>query len=263
MRQWISTLMISLSLLLLSSQAMAFDHSRWNALLQQYVQSQRGGVATAVDYDGIAANREALQAYLDSLSAVTQPEFNTFSRNEKLAFLINAYNAFTVELILLENQPDSIRDIGNIFSSPWDKAFFSLLGESRTLDELEHELIRGNPTLMDPRIHFAVNCASIGCPALRASAYTGVQLDAQLEDGTRQFLSDKQRNRYNDERDALEVSKIFDWYEDDFEDAAGSLSHYLLQYSDTLGIPANRQKALDDGDMEVQFLPYDWSLNTQ
>ena len=261
MRQWMSALVISL--LSLSSQVMAFDHSRWNTLLQQYVQPQRGGVATAVDYAGIAENHEALQSYLDNLTAVTQGEFNAFSRDEKLAFLINAYNAFTIELILRENQPDSIRDIGSLFSGPWDKAFFSLLGESRTLDELEHEMIRGNPDLMDPRIHFAVNCASIGCPALRTTAYTGDQLDTQLEDSTRQFLSDKQRNRYNSEQDALEISKIFDWYEDDFEDAAGSLSHYLLQYSDTLGIPANRQKALDDGDLEVQFLPYDWSLNTQ
>lgn len=261
MHQWMSTLVVSL--LLLSSQVIAFDHSRWNTLLQQHVQPQRGGVATVVDYDGIAANREALQSYLDSLSAVTQGEFNSFERDEKLAFLINAYNAFTVELILQENQPDSIRDIGTLFSSPWDKAFFSLLGESRTLDELEHEMIRGNPDLMDPRIHFAVNCASIGCPALRAMAYTGDQLDDQLEDSTTQFLSDKQRNRYNSEQDTLEVSKIFDWYQDDFEGAAGSLSHYLLQYSDTLGIPANRQKALDGEDMEVQFLPYDWSLNTQ
>ena len=138
-----------------------------------------------------------------------------------------------------------------------------MLGESRTLDELEHEMIRGNPDLMDPRIHFAVNCASIGCPALRTTAYTGEQLEAQLEESTTQFLSDKQRNRYNSEQDALEVSKIFDWYEDDFEGAAGSLSHYLLQYSDTLGIPANRQKALDEGGLEVQFLPYDWSLNSQ
>ncbi len=206
MRQWMSALVISL--LLLSSQVMAFDHSRWNTLLQQHVQPQRGGVATAVDYDGIAENHEALQSYLDNLTAVTQGEFNAFSRNEKLAFLINAYNAFTIELILRENQPDSIRDIGNLFSSPWDKAFFSLLGESRTLDELEHEMIRGNPDLMDPRIHFAVNCASIGCPALRTTAYTGDQLDTQLEDSTRQFLSDKQRNRYNSEQDALEVSKI-------------------------------------------------------
>ena len=185
MRQWMSALVISL--LLLSSQAMAFDHSRWNTLLQQHVQPQRGGVATAVDYDGVAENREALLSYLDSLTAVTQGEFNAFSRDEKLAFLINAYNAFTVELILRENQPDSIRDIGSLFSSPWDKAFFSLLGESRTLDELEHEMIRGNPDLMDPRIHFAVNCASIGCPALRATAYTGEQLEAQLEETRRNF----------------------------------------------------------------------------
>jgi hypothetical protein len=124
-------------------------------------------------------------------------------------------------------------------------------------------MIRGNPALMDPRIHFAVNCASVGCPALRPEAYRAKELEQQLADSTRRFLADRQRNRFNEKPPHLAVSKIFDWYEDDFIDAAGSLSHYLLQYADTLEIPANHRKSLDAERLKIQFLDYDWSLNSE
>lgn len=250
-------------LLLLSCAAQAFDHSAWDTLLANHVKPLRGGVATAVHYSGMAKDRQTLRNYLDALTDVTQADFQQWPRDEQLAFLINAYNAFTVELILLEGQPNSIRDIGSFFSGPWDKEFFSLLGNPRTLDEVEHEMIRANPALMDPRIHFAVNCASIGCPALRPEAYTADKLDAQLEDNTRKFLSDKQRNRYNSERKALEVSKIFDWYEEDFEKAAGSLAEYLLPYADQLGVPTAKRQQMKKDDMTIRHLDYDWALNKQ
>ena len=150
-------LLISL-LLLLSSPLLAFDHSGWDALLKKHVSWQRNGVASAVNYEGIAAERAALKKYLNSLSAVSADAFSQFSNDQQLAFLINAYNAYTIELILREpGRPDSIRDIGTFFSGPWDQRFFTLLGQKRTLDEVEHTLIRGNPNLKDPRIHFAVN----------------------------------------------------------------------------------------------------------
>jgi hypothetical protein len=249
-------------LLLLASPLMAFDHSRWDQLLADHVQWQRDGVTTGVDYPGIRADRVALDEYLAALSQVSNDDFERWSRDQQLAFLINAYNAFTIDLILRQDSlPDSIRDIGSFFSGPWDQRFFTLLGEERTLDEVEHEMIRGNPALMDPRIHFAVNCASVGCPALRPEAYRGEKLEQQLADSTHRFLSDRQRNRFNDKPPRLEVSKIFDWYEDDFVDAAGSLHHYLLQYADTLEIPANHRKSLDAERLKIQFLNYDWSLN--
>jgi len=116
---------------------------------------------------------------------------------------------------------------------------------------------------MDPRIHFAVNCASVGCPALRPEAYRAKELEQQLADSTRRFLTDRQRNRFNEKPPHLAVSKIFDWYEDDFINAAGSLSHYLLQYADTLEIPANHRKSLDAERLKIQFLDYDWSLNSE
>ena len=161
----------------LATPALAFDHQQWDDLLGAHVSEHRDGVASAVDYDGMASDQAALDDYLARLSAVDNATFKGFSDAEKLAFLINAYNAFTVKLILKQDsRPDSIRDIGSIFSGPWSQRFFTLLGEERTLDELEHQMIRGNPSLMDPRIHFAVNCASIGCPALRREAYLGARL---------------------------------------------------------------------------------------
>ncbi|MED5387304.1 MAG: DUF547 domain-containing protein [Pseudomonadota bacterium] len=249
-------------LLLLASPLMAFDHQRWDALLADHVQWQRNGVTTVVNYRGFQTDRGALNRYLEALSSVSADDFGKWSRDDKLAFLINAYNAFTVDLLLRQDTlPSSIRDIGSFFSGPWNQRFFRLLGEARTLDEVEHEMIRGNPALMDPRIHFAVNCASVGCPALRPEAYRGDRLEEQLSDSTRRFLSDRQRNRFNERKNALEVSKIFDWYEEDFAKAAGSLSHYLLQYADTLEIPPDHRKSLDDGALGIHFLEYDWSLN--
>ena len=237
-----------------------FDHSAWDRLLQQHVTWRRDGVASTVDYDGFAADREALRGYLGQLSALPTERFQSFPRASRLAFLINAYNAFTVELILRqEPRPDSIRDIGSIFRGPWKQRFFSLLGEERTLDELEHGMIRGNPALMDERIHFAVNCASVGCPALRPEAYTGARLNDQLDDATRRFLSDRLRNRYRD--GALEVSPIFNWYESDFETAGGDLGAWLAAHGDALGLPDTVRAALRDGDLEIDFLDYDWSLN--
>lgn len=247
----------------LATPALAFDHQQWDDLLGAHVSEHRDGVASAVDYDGMASDQAALDDYLARLSAVDNATFKGFSDAEKLAFLINAYNAFTVKLILKQDsRPDSIRDIGSIFSGPWSQRFFTLLGEERTLDELEHQMIRGNPALMDPRIHFAVNCASIGCPALRPEAYTGERLDAQLADSTRRFLSDRRRNRYDAEAGVLRVSSIFDWYQEDFEDSAGSLGDYLLQYADALALPAGARRDLEAGDLPIRFLDYDWSLNT-
>ncbi|MFP1681423.1 DUF547 domain-containing protein [Alloalcanivorax sp. C16-1] len=239
-----------------------FDHGAWDTLLREHVTWRRDGVASTVDYAGFAADRPALDAYLDRLGAVAPGRFQQWPRPARLAFLINAYNAFTVQLILRqESRPASIRDIGSIFRGPWSQRFFTLLGERRTLDEVEHDLIRGNPALMDTRIHFAVNCASVGCPALRPEAYTGDALDRQLDDATRRFLSDRQRNRYRD--GTLWVSSIFDWYREDFVADAGSLGAWLAAHADALGVPASARSALRDDKLEIDFLKYDWSLNDE
>ena len=247
---------------LISMPLHAFDHSRWSQLLDQHVTWHRDGVTTSVDYQGFNRDRDALHTYLEALSAVPKDEFDTWSKAEQFAFLTNAYNAFTIELILREDIPSSIRRIGGFFRSPWGIEFFSLLGEDRTLDEVEHEMIRGNPDLMDPRVHFAVNCASVGCPALRDSAFTGDDLETQLADSTERFLRDRQRNRYDASRNRMEVSKIFDWYEDDFIEASGSLGAYLAQYADALDLDQQTAQRLANGDITIRFTNYDWALNT-
>lgn len=212
-------------------QAGNFNHHEWNQLLGQYVTPIRQGQASVVDYAGIQKSQLRLMTYTESLSAVSQSQFDSWPTQEQLAFLINAYNAWTVQLVL-EGYPDieSIKDLGGFLRSPWSKSFIPLLGSVRSLDDIEHKLIRGSDRYNDPRMHFAVNCASIGCPALRSEAYAGDRLDHQLQDQLELFLSDLTRNRL--EQGTLRVSSIFKWYGEDFESAgsgAESLRHFFCR----------------------------------
>jgi Protein of unknown function, DUF547 len=182
-----------------------------------------------------------------------------------LAFLINAYNAYTVELVLSAYPKlKSIRDLGGLFGSPWKKQFFKLFGQPAHLDHIEHDLIRAPGRYAEPRIHFAVVCASIGCPDLREEAFVAGKLDAQLEDAMRRFLSDRSRNRYNATKDRLEVSKIFDWYSRDFErgdKGFTSVSQALGRYAGQLADDPRARERIRSGQVKVDFLDYDWSLN--
>ncbi len=245
------------------SAANAFDHSQWDALLKQHVLPLNGGQASQVDYQGFADDKAQLDRYLADLSQVDNADFDNWSKDEQLAFLINAYNAWTVDLIVSQ-WPDleSIKDLGSFFRSPWSKSFIPLLGETRSLDDIEHNLIRGSDRYQDPRIHFAVNCASIGCPALRNDAYTGKHLDAQLDEQTRLFLQDRSRNRINDGK--LALSSIFKWYREDFEKGwkgYSSLELFLVDYAVDLSLNPEEIQKLKDKDMIIRFLDYDWALN--
>ena len=248
----------------MSGAALAFDqsHAAWDALLRRHVAVAASGVSSRVDYAGMAADRAPLQGYLDGLASVTPAEYAAWRREQKLAFLINAYNAFTVQLVLTR-YPDlaSIKDLGSLLSSPWKKEFFSLLGSPRSLDGIEHRLIRAPGAFDEPRIHFAVNCASIGCPMLRAEAYVGERLESQLDEAARRFLQDRSRNRYDAAARSLEVSKLFDWYGSDFEKAAGSVAAYLARYADALADDPAGRSAIRQAQARVRFLDYDWALN--
>ncbi|AQP98892.1 DUF547 domain-containing protein [Pseudoalteromonas aliena] len=245
-------------------------HDSWNALLNKHVVAINHNHSTEVDYAAIKREHAQLKTYLDSLTAVTQSEFDAWEKPKQLAFLINAYNAWTVELIVSnlasKEYPDlkSIKDLGSFFSSPWSKEFVPLLGKTLSLDEIEHDLIRGSGKYNDPRIHFAVNCASIGCPALREEAYTATDLESQLQEQTVRFLSDMTRNMAQE--NTLSVSSIFKWYGDDFEKGfrgANTLQQFFLQYSDALKLIPAQQKALKNDDMKVKFLDYNWDLNVR
>ena len=232
-----------------AAHAQAFDHTHpaWEALLRKHVVLLDGGKASQMNYSAIAAERAAVREYLQSLSRVGEAEFNGWSSAEQVAFLINAYNAYTVEKILTR-YPDirSIWDFGKVFGNPFRDEFFTLLGARMSLDGIEHGILRKR--YREPRIHYAVNCASIGCPMLREEAYVAARLDGQLEQQARRFLSDRTRNRFRDGR--LEVSKIFDWYKEDFEPR----EEYFARYAGVLGMPPGASPRL-------VFLDYDWALN--
>ena len=223
------------------------DHQAWDALVKKHVVLVDGGKASRVDYAGMAKDREALKRYLASLSAVDEKQFAQEGAAGQMAFLINAYNAFMVEKVLTR-YPDirSVWDFGKVFGNPFKDKFFQLFGKPVSLDDIEHATLRRN--YREPRIHYAVNCASIGCPMLREEAYVAARLEQQLEEQAVRFLSDRSRNRYRDGR--LEVSKIFDWYGEDFEPR----ERYFQRYAGVLGAPPGAAPALS-------FLDYDWSLN--
>ena len=238
--------------------AQGFDHSHkaWDALLKKNVVLLDGGKASQVRYAELAKDRAALKAYLDSLSKVPEAEFNGWPKGEQMAFLINAYNAFTVEKILTR-YPNlkSIRDFGTVFGNPWKDKFFILLGHESYLDQVEHEMLRKPGAYNEVRVHYAVNCASIGCPMLREEAYAADKLDRQLEEQAVRFVSDRSRNRFAAGK--LEVSKIFDWFKEDF----GVREQYFARYARLLTDGPDAQKAVAEGKAPLAFLEYDWSLN--
>lgn len=247
------------------AQKSGFDHSytAWEALLQKHVKWLADGKQSRVDYRGLSADRSALQAVLAQWSAVTPAQFAAFSRDQQMAFLINAYNGFTAELILTKYPGvKSIKDLGSLVQSPWKNKFFTLLGEQHHLDWIEHEQLR--PKFNDPRVHAAVNCASIGCPALRPDAFTATKLDAQLSDGMTRFMGDRTRNRYNAQAGKLEVSAIFRWFQGDFEKGQRGftkLEDVFALYADQLADDAAARDKLRAKMVAVSFLDYDWSLN--
>jgi hypothetical protein len=243
--------------------AQTFDHGHaaWDALLKKHVRWLPDQKQSRVAYAGMAADRAALKSVLAGLSAVSPAAFGSFTRPQQMAFLINAYNAFTVELILTEYPKlKSIKDLGSFVTSPWKKPFFTLLGEQRHLDWIEHEQLR--PKYNEPRVHTAIVCASIGCPALRPEAFTPEQLEAQLEDGMRRFLGDATRNRASPGK--LEVSSIFKWFREDFEKGHQGFQRVedvFARYASLLSSDAAVQEQLKARKLKPEFLEYDWSLN--
>ncbi|MBF2709610.1 DUF547 domain-containing protein [Flavobacterium soyangense] len=212
----------------------AINHSKWNELLQKHVSSKGN-----VDYKGFKKDALALQSYLDLLAKNT-PE-KSWSKNAVLAYWINAYNAFTVKLIL-DNYP--IKSIKKI-NGPWDKEFFALGGKKYSLGEIEHKILR---KMNEPRIHFAINCASFSCPNLANEAYTEAELEKQLSRAAKSFLNDASKNAISANK--AELSQIFDWFSDDFK-KNGTLIDFINKYS---------LVKMDDN-AKISFKDYNWNLN--
>ena len=255
-----------------TAQSFDHDHQAWSTLLRKHVVLIDGGKASQVRYAGFAQDRGALKAYLGALSRVSATEFSGWSKAQQMAFLINAYNAFTVEKILTRYPKlKSIRDFGTIFGNPFKDRFFTLLGREFSLDMIEHETLRKPGSYDEPRVHFAVNCASIGCPMLREEAYVASRLESQLEEQTRRFLSDRSRNRYNAQDNALEVSEIFKWFSTDWSsgyrgfDGKGtpmqSREQFFAKYAALLADAPAQQQMITERRAAIRHLDYDWTLN--
>lgn len=236
----------AISLLLADRSAAAVDHAIYAELLSRHV---RDGV---VDYNGFKGEEKRLDAYL---AVLERTDTSALSDKEQFAFYVNAYNAWTVKLIL-GGYPGvaSIKDLGSLFKSPWKKRIARIDGSTITLDHIEHDILRAR--FRDPRVHFAVNCASKGCPPLLGEPYLGSELDRQLDGVARAFINDPGRNRL--EGTTLFVSKIFKWFEGDFND---DIVRFFKKYAEgdlRAGMDAIEARGEK---IRIRYLPYDWSLN--
>jgi Protein of unknown function, DUF547 len=227
-------------------------HAAWTSLLARRV---RAGV---VDYAGWKReDTTALEAYLATLSAACTAGYSTWSRSERLAFWINAYNASTVKLILDHYPLSSIRSIGLLPGAAFRKRFIplpALKGGTVSLDDIEHGTVR--PEFKDPRVHFALVCASKGCPPLRSEAYRGADLEGQLDDQARTFLRDRTKNRFDAGQKRLQLSSLFTWFAADFVAAAGSVPAFVAPFVGDADAAVVR-----DPQSTIEYLDYDWSLN--
>jgi hypothetical protein len=217
---------------------------QWDNLLKKHVNA-----SGMVNYKGFQKDKTGFDAYLKLLSD-NAPQ-SSWSENDQKAYWINAYNAFTVSLILQKYPVKSIKDIaGKIYkiNTPWDIKFINIGGKKYDLNNIEHGILRKKYD--DPRIHFALVCAAISCPRLRDEAYTGAKLDSQLEDAGKEFLNDKSKN--NITAGKADLSKYFSWYKGDFT-KNGSLVAYINKYSQTK----------INNNTKIGSLDYNWNLNEQ
>ncbi len=234
------------------AEAVSFDHrhSTLTAILTNEVHNGR------VDYASLKKSPAALERYLDTLAAVLRTDFDQWNEDQRLAFLINLYNATTLRLIVDHYPVASIKDIGGFFGSPWKQKVVHVFGTTTTLDAVENEMIRRDHH--EPRVHFALVCAAKGCPPLRSEAYTADRLGLQLDDQARTFLAQPEKNRIEVEARVAHLSPIFKWYAEDFEKKSGAALKFIEPF-----LPEKQRLAVAKGGFKVRFTDYDWSLNDQ
>ena len=244
---WIFALLLTAAIFPLppANAGAVVDHSIFAELLDRHVHKGQ------VNYDGFKQEEAKLDRYLAQLGAV-DPQ--TLAQNEQFAYYANAYNAWTVKVILSKYPKiDSIKELGIFNTGPWKKKIVRLNGQSLSLDNIEHDIMR--PRFKDPRVHFAINCAAHSCPPLRSEPYIGSRLDAQLDDATITFINNPDRNYL--EGNTLYVSKIFKWFAEDFNDDPYS---FVLRYAEG---SFKRELSTRGAGVKVKYLPYDWSLNNR
>ena len=231
--------------MILPTSAKAYE-DQLDGLLKSHLQTiaQKGITYNGIDYNAWGKDPRHIKVR-DEILAVNPSHLT--SRNEKLAYWINAYNILTIDLIIREDERDSIKNLGGIFTSTWQKNTWEIAGEDYSLDNIEHDIIR---LLGEPRIHFAINCAAKSCPDLRAEAYRAEKLDSQLEEQTRLTFKNKTKGYKKGEDNSVTVTKVMDWFDEDFND--GNLNSWLANYFLEI-----------NNDTDINFFSYDWSLNSQ
>lgn len=243
--------------------AAEFDqtYAGYDSLLKQYVTDGR------VDYKGLKTDPNALDRYTDSAAGVPEEQFNSWTESQRLAFLINLYNAATLKLIVDHYPVKSIKDIGSLFKGPWDQPVVRLYGKTITLNHLEHNILRKQYS--EPRIHMALVCAAKSCPQLRSEAYTTEKLDEQLNDQSRQYLVSPAGLNVDRKKKVAYFSSIFKWYGEDFVAKYSPTTGFacldkteraVVNFCSAYLISADRD-FLATGGYSVKYLDYDWSLN--
>ena len=248
MKKFISFILLTAVIVFTSSaQTTPPSNKIWTSILKRYVNPEG-----LVNYKGIIKDKAEFQKYLDMLSHT--PPQESWSKNDQEAYWINVYNAFTVKLIIDYYPVKSIKDIGPkpqivFINTPWQKKFFYIGKEHFKLDRIEHQILRKE--FSEPRIHFAIVCASMSCAKLRREAYEGDRLDEQLKNQAIDFLTDRKKNKITSEK--AELSSYFTWFKSDFEKNGQTVIGFINQYS-----PVKMKK-----DANITFLDYNWSLNEQ
>lgn len=226
-----------------------FEHDAFDKLLKHYV-DERGGV----NYAGLLAQRGVLQSYM---ARIAKAPFDELGRDQKLALLINAYNAFTLELILEHWDNGKLRSIKDIPDADrWNAKRWKIGGALWSLNQIEHEMIR--PHFKEPRIHFALVCGAVGCPPLRNEAYQAATLDTQLESQAQYVHTHDRWYRLNTTTHTVFLTQLYNWYGGDFVQAAGSVLNFAARYD-----PKLKQMLQAGSKPSIQWLDYDWSLNRQ
>ena len=232
--------------------AFAFDFSTWDGLLKKYVAPKtiNGVKLNAVNYKKLGKD-EAYTKLVKDLEKSSLSSLKT--REEKLAFWINVYNIMAAKMVLDNYPVKSIKDAGSLFTAVWKKPVGMVAGQNRTLNEIEHEILR---KMGEPRIHVAIVCASVSCPDLRPEAYTADKLNSQLDDQMKQFLANAKKGLQVDEKKSrLYLSSIFKWFKEDF-DSKGGVRSFIAPYS-----PETLKESVTKKGLRVSYLDYDWGLN--
>ena len=254
MKFLLSKMFVGLSVIfvLAAPSAFAFEFSSWDGLLKKYVAPKtiNGVKLQAVDYKKLGKD----QAYSKLIKDLEQASLSDLkTREEKLTFWINVYNIMAAKMVLDHYPVESIKDAGSLFTAVWKKEVGVVAEKTRTLNEIEHEILR---KMGEPRIHVAIVCASVSCPDLRGEAYTVEKLDSQLDDQMRLFLVNTKKGlRVDAKKGRLYLSSIFKWFKDDFEEKSG-VRNYLAPYA-----PESAMATLKNSKVRMYYLDYDWDLN--